>query len=358
VSAVERRMPQAASHGGDGALVAAALGLDPAAVLDLSASLNPVAADPAVIVGRHLATLGRYPDPTDATTALARALDVDPGRLLLTNGGAEAIALLGAETGTGSVDDPEFSLYRRHLQVVPDDAQRWRSDPHNPSGLLAGADEVAAVWDEAFYPLATGRWTSGRADAGAVVLGSLTKVFACPGLRLGFVLAADDQGGRDLITRLASRQPRWSVNGLAAAALPDLLAGADLPGWAAEIGRLRAALVTVLRDRRLDPLASDANFVLVPGAPGLRDALVPHGVVVRDCASFGLGGHVRIAVPDDIGRARLAVALDRVAERASSGTGSSGTGSSGTGSSGAGSSGAGSSGAGSSGAGSSGAGSR
>ena len=44
-------------------------------------------------------------------------------------------------------------------------------------------------------------------------------------------------------------------------------------------------------------------------APGLREHLAPRGVVVRDCASFGLPDHVRIAVPDDAGRARLEEAL-------------------------------------------------
>jgi len=34
-------------------------------------------------------------------------------------------------------------------------------------------------------------------------------------------------------------------------------------------------------------------------APGLREALAPHGVIVRDCANFGLPGVVRIAVPND-----------------------------------------------------------
>jgi len=60
----------------------------------------------------------------------------------------------------------------------------------NPTGLLAGQSETAAVWDEAFYALATGSWTRGDVAAGATVVGSLTKLFACPGLRVGYVLAS------------------------------------------------------------------------------------------------------------------------------------------------------------------------
>jgi histidinol-phosphate/aromatic aminotransferase/cobyric acid decarboxylase-like protein len=298
-------IPPAGAHGGDGAALAAALGLDPADVLDLSASLNPVAPDPAPLVAQHAGAARRYPDPGAARVALAATLGVDPDRLVLTNGGAEAIALVAAETGPGWVEEPEFSLYRRHLPEVRRGAPRWRSDPHNPSGRLAGPGEAAAVWDEAFYPLATGRWTSGRADGGATVIGSLTKVFACPGLRLGFVLAPDPS----LAARLAARQPQWAVNGVAAGALPAFLATADLPAWRDAIARLRDALGAVLATHGLAALPSEANYVLVPGAGGLREALAPRGVVVRDCASFGLPGHVRIAVPDEDGIERLDRAL-------------------------------------------------
>lgn len=291
-------IPLPGAHGGDGARLAAALGVDPAAVLDLSASLNPLAPDAAAVVARHLDGVGRYPDPRPATAALAAVLEVDPERVLLTNGGAQAIALVAAELG-GSVAEPEFSLHPRGH------GPRWRSNPHNPSGCLAGPRERAGlrgrdavtVWDEAFYPLATGRWTSGE----AVVVGSLTKVLACPGLRVGYVLAADP----GLVRRLRARQPEWSVNGLAAAAVPDLLDRADLPAWAAGIAALRTELAGVLRSAGLSPEPSDANWVLVR-APGLRTALARHGVLVRDCASFGLPDHVRIAVPGPDGMTRLA----------------------------------------------------
>ncbi|GAC1587427.1 MAG: threonine-phosphate decarboxylase CobD [Acidimicrobiales bacterium] len=306
-------IPAVEAHGGDGPRIARALGLDPDAVLDLSASMNPVAPDVTAVVARYLPEIRRYPDSGVATAALAGVLGVDPDRILLTNGGAEAIALVAEEFRNGAVDRTEFSLYARHLGRT-DVGRRWRSDPHNPSGTLAPVEEVAGVWDEAFYPLATGRWTSGRADTGAIVLGSLTKVFACPGLRLGYVLAPR-AGGPELIQRLARRQPRWSVNGLACAAAPELLACADLPGWAAQIVRLRRDLVTLLRECGLKlATSSAANYVLLADAHGLRERLAIHGVVVRDCASFGLEGSVRIAVPDDAGRARLSHALRLASE--------------------------------------------
>lgn len=291
-------------HGGDGPRLAALLGVDPAEVLDLSASLNPVAPDVGKVVARHLDSLNSYPDPKRATGALAAAMGVDEGRLLLTNGGAEAIALVAGRQPEGWVDEPDFSLYRRHLKTIDPAGPRWRSNPHNPSGRLAPADEQAAVWDEAFWPLAAGTWTRGDADRGSVVVGSLTKLLACPGLRMGYVLTPEPA----LTDEIGARQPRWALGGLAASALPELLDQVDLMEFRETIAKLRIGLEQLLRDGGFDPQPSDANWLLVK-APGLREHLARQAIAVRDCTSFGLPGTIRVAVPDESGLDRLSRAL-------------------------------------------------
>lgn len=297
-------LPAPGPHGGDGGRLAQTLGIPVEDVLDLSASLNPVAPDPAPVLARYLPGLNRYPDATEATAALAEVMAVDPERLVLTNGGAEAIALVAAELGEGWVDEPDFSLYRRHLPVVRRGAGVWRSNPHNPMGRLAPPGAVAAVWDEAFWPLATGTWTRGDAERGSIVVGSLTKLLACPGLRIGYVLCPDPDTAR----RVRARQPEWAVNGLVATALPELLATVDLPGWANATAELRDRLVTILTAAGYEPDAGVANWVLV-AAPDLRARLAGRAICIRDCTSFGLPGTVRIAVPDPSGLERLAAAL-------------------------------------------------
>jgi histidinol-phosphate/aromatic aminotransferase/cobyric acid decarboxylase-like protein len=268
-------------------------------MLDLSASLNPVGPDVVTLAASHLGALRRYPDVAEARCLLAEAIGVDPACVLVTNGGAEAIALVAQQIG-GGVVEPEFSLHPRDGLAAP----RWRSNPHNPTGRLAGPDDRADVWDEAFFPLATGRWTRGDARATAVV-GSLTKLFACPGLRLGYAIADPA-----LIRRLETRQPEWAVGGLAVALLPELLAAADLVGWAREVARLRGDLMVLLSRHGLSPLPSDANFVLCEVPAGFREKLLRRGIVVRDCTSFGLPAFVRVAVPNDEGIERLSSALD------------------------------------------------
>ncbi len=292
------------AHGGDAVAVARSLGLDPASVLDLSASLNPFAPDVAAAIGRHLGSLDAYPDEGPATAALAAAIGVDIDRLVLTNGGAEAIAVVATHLRRGAVVDPEFALYRRHLAEVDPTAGRWRSNPSNPLGRLADADDTAAVWDEAFYPLATGTWT--RGDDAAWRLGSLTKLWACPGLRLGYAIAPSSSAA-DVVRRI---RPQWSVNGLALAVVPELLALTDLPGWQRHVDAARRALVDGLVALGLSVRPSTANWVLIDDVAGLRGRLAPHGVLVRDCTNFGLAGTARMAVPhpDQLDRVLAAVA--------------------------------------------------
>ncbi|MCD6638464.1 MAG: aminotransferase class I/II-fold pyridoxal phosphate-dependent enzyme [Nocardioides sp.] len=287
-------VPPAGTHGGDGPAVEAALGLAPGSLLDLSQNLNPFAPPAADVVRRHLDTVTHYPDHRTATRLLAGAIGVDPARLLLTNGGSEAIHLVAAELGGRVVDEPEFALHPRGTT-----GPRWRTNPHSPTGRLATDDQRADVWDEAFHALATGEWSAHR---GGVVVGSLTKTFACPGLRLGYVVADDVQ-------RFARHQPHWPVSALSLACLPDLLGAADLAGWSRQVAEARTALADTLARHGLDVEAHDAPWVLVHDAPGLRAALAPYGVLVRDCASFGLPGTMRVAVPtpEDLPRVERAL---------------------------------------------------
>lgn len=275
--------------------MAQALGVDPGSILDLSQNLNPFAPDVGTVAARHMESLRRYPDPSDATRMLAELVGVEPGRLMLTNGGAAAVAAVACEIGGRVRSEPEFALHPRGA-----DGPVWRSDPHNPSGVLARPGEHADVWDEAFYPLAAGRWSAGRPG---VVVGSLTKVFACPGLRLGYVVADD-------VDRFARHQPEWAVGSLGLAVVAELLERADLEGWSQAIAASRVELSDMFRRGGWKVAAADAPWVLVQ-APGLRERLAREGVVVRDCGSFGMPDHVRVAVPDSAGMDRLEQALSR-----------------------------------------------
>ena len=297
--------PLPGPHGGDGARLAAALGVDPSAVLDLSASMNPCAPDVAALAARRLDALHRYPDAAEAATATATALGVDTDRVLLTNGGSEAIALVAEDAFEGDVHDPSSPSTGATWQLWA-----WEAGAGGRTRTTPPASWPPPTTKPRSGTRRSGRWPPGRGRgatpiAGATVLGSLTKLFACPGLRVGYALAPDAATA----DRLRRRQPLWSVNGLACALVPELLELADLPAWCATIRTLQRDLVAVLRSAGYCAKAPAGPWVLVSPAEDLRDRLARSGILVRDCASFGLPSTVRMGVPGPAGLERVSAAV-------------------------------------------------
>ncbi len=149
--------------------------------------------------------------------------------------------------------------------------------------------------------------------ANLIILRSMTKDQALPGLRLGYLLAAPEVAGA--VERV---RPPWSVNaGALRAGLAALepAAEAHLLQAQALVAQSRRVLTDRLTHLGFEVEPSRANFVLVHVRDGrrFRRALLPHGFVVRDCASFGLPDCVRIAcrLPEDC--LRLLEAVARVA---------------------------------------------
>jgi histidinol-phosphate/aromatic aminotransferase/cobyric acid decarboxylase-like protein len=206
----------------------------------------------------------------------------------------------------------------------------WITNPHNPTGQLWSRESLEpllqrfalVIVDEAFLPLVPGGeaqsmlpWV-GRCP-GLVVIRSLTKLAAIPGLRLGYALADPTR-----LARWAAWRDPWPVNGLAAAAGVALMGDGAwdrrVQGWLAREGPWLAEGLAQLPG--LVPMASAANFLLVRGERAgvplplhsLRLALEQrHRILVRDCRSFaGLGETwLRLAVLDRRGNRRLLGAL-------------------------------------------------
>lgn len=326
-------------HGGPDYAELRAMGLAPGEVLDFSVSANPFPSPPGV--RRLLGTIDieRYPDTeaTELRQCLAVKLGVAPGNIMAGNGAVELIRLI-ALTYFGHGDpvlilEPTFGEYRVACQVVGARvfSQRARAgdgfvprieavvslirqhrpkgvfigNPNSPTGqylsrlevqrVLDAVGDGLLVLDEAFIAFVDRGWSSLDLilSGNVIVVRSMTKDYSLAGLRLGYAVASEA-----IIRSLCRVRPPWNVNVVAQQAGVAALGEADyLEQCQKKIKEAKRFLVDELGRAGFPPMPSRVNFFLVKVGNGqrFRAALLRHGVLVRDCTSFGLPEYVRLA---------------------------------------------------------------
>jgi len=175
------------------------------------------------------------------------------------------------------------------------------------------------VPDEKMHTLIPGATHSKK----IIVLRTLTKFFALPGLRLGYLIAH-----RDIIRVLKDYQMPWSVNILAQVAAEQCLSeGAFIKHSKQLIANERAFLYERLGlIKGLKPYPSVANFILVKlkdrylTSACVKERLLKKGILIRDCANFrGLGKQfIRVAVRTHKENMRLLQTLEPACRQAGS----------------------------------------
>lgn len=333
-------------HGGLRHEELAALGIDPIDVVDLSANLNPYGAHADVLLEAREADLRHYPEAHAETlrAAIARFEGIEPAQVLVTPGSTAALHLI--TRAFLRADDecalwtPTFGEYAAAVEAAGAQVREYRAEPptflpqveveaaplgifcnpNNPTGTYlsrAQVEEIASglggllVLDVAYDAFVEDAWDAEdlvRDGADVLVVHSMTKLHAVPGIRLGYVT-----GSQERIARLAAMQPSWSVDATALAAGPTMLAVDRAQREAlAEVTRVRAIIQGALTTRGIEVSEGQANFVLVQvgDAAAVRLAMLRRGFAVRDCASFGLPEWIRIAVPVEAAARRMLTALE------------------------------------------------
>ena len=249
---------------------------------------------------RHcLDHIGSYPEPEPYTleARLASLYRLRANEVCVTNGATEAIYLI-AQTfrpARAYILQPTFSEYadacRMHGHIVsalyslpgeregfllPDDADLlWLCNPNNPTGSVT------------LRPLFTP--AEGANYPNVLLLHSMTKRYAIPGLRLGYVT-----GNEGLLSRLRLNRMPWSVNLLA------IEAGLFLTGQEAFL--YHAETISCLEEARwlagalralggLEVWPTETHFMLVHlrmgRASALKDYLAEkYGFLIRDASNF------------------------------------------------------------------------
>ncbi|MEW6266838.1 MAG: threonine-phosphate decarboxylase CobD [Thermodesulfobacteriota bacterium] len=361
---------KAARHGGDVFSAARELRLSWRDLLDFSANVNPLGPPPGLRkrLSEEFAITQHYPDPYawQWRREIADRIGLSPDEVLAGNGTTALMYLLARALRPKSavVVAPAFAEYERSLGQAGCKVRfvscRWEDDlditvdladrvfalrpdlvylgqPTSPAGRLiqpdildhilgrARKEKIIVVLDEAFLDFTPAVSLAGsvRFNPGLIALRSLTKFYALPGLRLGYLTAS-----RKLAGRLFECAEPWAVNSLA------LIAGSfclDQDDYARRTRRLvdreRAWLADRLREIGLGRVVdSSANYILVkldsksPAEEELVTALKKHGLLIRGCSSFqNLAGFIRLAVKTRSSNLRLFEALKSVLKNQSAG---------------------------------------
>ena len=263
----------------------------------------------------RMAVVRSYPEPSAASLErmIARECGISPDEVLVTSGAVDAIYLIAQvyrNEGTCRIMQPTFREYEDACRVFgyqerEDGALCWLCNPNNPTGDVMATDEVLALAerhsllivdqsyeDYTMAPLIQPSDVVGRDDI--ILLHSMTKRYAVPGLRLGYITAS-----AKMISCLREQYRPWAINALSLEAGKWLVqrgetAIPDLSTYLAETQRLRAMLNEI---DGIEAQPTQTNFFLCTiqqaTAAELKEYLArEHGILIRDASNFtGLTPH-------------------------------------------------------------------
>jgi threonine-phosphate decarboxylase len=342
-------------HGGRVYEAARRWGIEPHEVLDFSANINPLGPPQGVVsaITNALTPIGLrvYPDVDNFVGAIADKFRLMADDIVVGSGVASLIfAVMHALSPRRVlILEPAFVEYSRACAAVnaqittellteesdftPDFVRLVRTikgrqfdlvilnSPHNPTGALYPRDALLSLihaaeehnatllLDEAFIDYASqGSLVSLAATKShLIVLRSLTKFYAMPGIRIGYAVSS-----AKLAAKIKGQIDPWSVSTLGLEAGCAALAEDEFGAESCRSNAIaREEFGDALRGIGLEVLPSAANFLLakLPMGSGreLQDWLESERILIRRCDSFhGLGeAFIRLAVRSRSDNVRL-----------------------------------------------------
>jgi len=307
-------------------------------VTDFSANINPMGISESVRRAfiRSADELEKYPDPycIKLREKLAERLNISEKNIVCGNGADDIIyrivhafrprrALLCAPTFSeyskalsecGCEITEHFLSEKNDFEVdsslfekLHDVDMFFLCSPNNPTGRTASQDvlaetaeiclkrDILLVCDESFLDFAGRKGIMPYINGNAVILRSMTKTFAIPGVRLGYAVFDDTEKA----AKTASAGQFWSVSSPAqACGIAALDESEYLIKSAAYIKTEREYLINGLEKYVEKVYPSDANFILFKAENNLDDKLFSQGILIRNCSNYsGLSsGFFRVAV--------------------------------------------------------------
>jgi histidinol-phosphate aminotransferase len=283
---------------------------------DFSTNANACGPCPRALAAVQGADAARYPDPAYAQLrdALAAFHGVDPARIVPAGSASEFIFRVtawAAQRGVRDVALPRhgYGDYAQaaaawKLREAPEGGLTWACEPSSPLGqqeerVAPGAAIV--VLDRAYEPLRLSGACSMHDDALSRVwqLWSPNKALGLTGVRAAYAIApVNNEAAAAELDALA---PSWTV-GAHGVAMLQSWCEPPVQHWLARarvvLREWKARQQALCEEMRWTVLPGDASFFVVraPELARTLPALRGRGIKLRDCASFGLPGHVRLSV--------------------------------------------------------------
>lgn len=312
--------------------------------LDFSVNINPLGVPEGVqqALKDALEDVTRYPDAQAAAArqAVAALEGVRAEEVVLGNGASELFLAIVHALAPKKVAIPVPSFfgyehaarasggevqYLTDLARLEEDTELlFLANPNNPTGaemereqlrrLLEFCREkgIYVVLDECFMDFCEedGSMLPEREEfPNLMILRAFTKIFAIPGVRLGYLIG----GTAALRQKIEAHLPEWNLSCFAQRAAVACGARGDFRRESARyVGQARRALREQLEALGLEVLGeSRANFLLLRSEQELYAPLLEKGILIRDCRNFrGLGaGYYRLAVKTPEENRRLVEAL-------------------------------------------------
>jgi len=173
-------------------------------------------------------------------------------------------------------------------------------NPNNPTGYHLPCNELEelvrycsnrgcrVLADEAFLPFTEEKGMVKKVEeyTNLIVIGSFTKIYTVPGIRLGYVAAP-----KEFIEALMQRTPSWSLGGLAQeVGLACLKDREFVYNSRVRLVRLRDELVNELKGLGLKVYPTSIHYFLAEAPIPLWEPLAENGILTRHGGSFhGLG---------------------------------------------------------------------
>lgn len=218
-----------------------------------------------------------------------------------------------------------FCLTEAFLQELKEDVDLvFLANPNNPVGntiddsLLEAVCKrcrernITVVLDECFLEFTEKKGFFEVHDLAeypnVIIVKAFTKLYAIPGVRLGFLFC----GAEQLAERILNQLPEWNISAIAEAAG---IAALDEKCYCREtvsyIREERAFLKESLRKLKIRVFPGEADFLLLKTEQDLYSELLKDKLLIRDCSNYrGLSkGHYRIAVKKHAENERLLEAI-------------------------------------------------